>query len=259
MRVLILGAGPAGLFAAHAAVELGHDVVVMSKPRKSYMRGAQYLHRPIPGYSAVEDRFKVTYTFDGDMEVYREKVYGHGSRLRVSPESLQGVHDAWDIRTAYDAAWRDFKELILALDLDGTEGEIDQLRDWAKPDRIISTVPAPLLCYAGHTFASVNIWATDRAYGLSGVDNVVICDGHRQIPWYRKSRIHDFENTEYPERFKPPVERIWEVCKPIHNNCHCHPDILRAGRYGLWEKGVLSDGAYYSVKEALAADQERLF
>jgi hypothetical protein len=260
MKVLILGAGPAGLFAAQAAVEAGCEIIIMSKYGKSFMRGAQYLHRPIPGLSAASDRFLVTYVFDGDIEVYREKVYGPGSRIRVSPESLQGVHDAWDIRTAYDRAWERFGNLVLPLELSGATDEIGGLKAWCQPDLIVSTVPAPLLCTQNHTFSAASIWATDKAYGMYGMDNVVICDGHIKTPWYRKSSIHGFENTEYPEKTRPPVERVWEVIKPIHSNCTCYPDVIRLGRYGLWEKGVLSDGAYYSIKETLeSGSQEALF
>src|SRR5678809_864059 len=60
VRVLILGCGPSGLIAAHAAYNRGADFIVVSKARKSFMNGAQYLHAPIPGVS-IKEPFLINY------------------------------------------------------------------------------------------------------------------------------------------------------------------------------------------------------
>src|SRR5690242_5258292 len=104
VKVLILGCGPAGLIAAHAAYNRGVDFVVVSKARKSFMNGAQYLHAPIPGVS-IKDPFEINYELSGDVAGYRDKVYGPDSKVEVSPQSLLGRHMAWDIREAYDSLW----------------------------------------------------------------------------------------------------------------------------------------------------------
>lgn len=261
MKVLILGAGPAGLFAAHAAENAGHDVIVMSKARKSFMHGAQYLHRPIPGLSK-SDPFTIDYELTGDVDGYKQKVYG-GTDLRgkrVSPQDLLGSHQAWDIREAYDAAWDLYGSSVLPLELVGEPGEAASLLRWAGADLAVSTVPAPLLCEApGHAFAAETVWATDAAYGIApDRDNLVLCSGETDHAWYRQSRIQGCENTEYPASKKPPVSKVWEVVKPVGTTCDCNPDIVRLGRYGLWEKGVLSDGAYYSMEENFQKAEARL-
>src|SRR3546814_7896241 len=64
VKVLILGCGPAGLIAAHAAKRMDADFIVMSKARKSFMNGAQYLHAPIPGVSLAEP-FLINYQISG--------------------------------------------------------------------------------------------------------------------------------------------------------------------------------------------------
>ena len=93
MRTLILGSGPAGLFAAHAASMSGSEIMIMSKPRKSFMRGAQYLHRPIPGLSSEQNSFIISYEMVGDIEGYKRKVYGNTDLRgkKVSPEDSRPV------------------------------------------------------------------------------------------------------------------------------------------------------------------------
>lgn len=262
MKVLILGAGPAGLFAAHAAAMEDCKIIVASKPRKSFMHGAQYLHRPIPGLS-LKPNFTIDYVLEGTAEEYKNKVYRNQDMRgkRVSPEDLVGRHSAWDIREAYDAAWDLYGgDDILPLELTGNAGEVAGLVRWAEADMVISTVPATLLCEdPTHTFTSEEVWATDKAMSLEsqGRDNVVVCSGDKDRPWYRQSRIQGWGNTEYPHYVRPPHNPVWKVVKPISSTCTCYPDIIRAGRYGLWEKGVLSDGAFYATQENIVEAKSR--
>lgn len=255
MRVAILGCGPAGLFAAHAATQAGHDVHLYSKPRKSFMRGAQYLHAPIPGLSG--DPFEVDYRLEGTVEGYKNKVYGDLSDVLVSPETLVGKAQAWDIREAYDAAWNLYGEGVINFDAPHGLSRIE-----AEHDLTISTIPATLLCTdARHNFSSQTVWATDfvRYRGAfvrhedGGMDdNVVICSGDPDDWWYRQSRIHGWENTEYPEDHKPKAEHVFEVVKPLSTDCKCHDNITRMGRYGKWRKGVLSHESYFDTLTIIA-------
>lgn len=264
-RVAILGCGPAGMFAAHAATGAGCQVDIFSKPRKSYMRGAQYLHRPIPGLSTQP--FKIDYRLVGSVAGYRDKVYGDDPDLPVSPQSLVGIHDAWDIREAYDNAWSEYGRSVRELDLDSDKGfEYLEEEIVGKYDIVISTVPAKLLCYnEDHVFSSEKIWSTsyvkhvgifEEKVGEPMLDNVVICSGDPNDWWYRQSRIQGYENTEFPHTRKPvdrSMERgdgksVWEVEKPVSTDCDCWPEIRRLGRYGSWRKGVLSHEAYYDTE-----------
>lgn len=257
MRVVVLGCGPAGLFAAHAAVEQGADVTIFSKPRKSMMRGAQYLHRPIPGLSGKP--FEVTYDLLGDPAAYRSKVYGDVSDILVSPETLVGISQAWDIREAYDAAWDLYNERIRGWDAE--RSAIPTLA--ANADLVISSIPAQLICQNNkHKFDSAKIWSIDMVkpsglfqYDDGGpVDNLVICSGDPDDWWYRASRIHGWENTEFPHDHRPSESEhysVHEVEKPLSTDCDCLSGVMRVGRYGSWKKGVLSHEAYYDVDRAL--------
>jgi len=259
-RVLVFGCGPAGLMAAHAAALNDDDVIIMSKPRKSHMRGAQYLHAPIPMASKSQP-FQIDYKLEGRLQDYATKVYGPGATVQVSPEVLLGQHNAWDIREAYDWLWGTYGSYVQLFE--ATTASIQDALEWYAPDLAISTLPAPLLCKdkSKHSFPVQMVWATEKVMGNPIEDNTVVCSGERHHAWYRKSRINNWENTEYPHNRKPPLGegRLHEVPKPIVTNCDCFPQIRRMGRYGQWKKGVLSHEAFFSTAKLLDAPQSVLF
>lgn len=249
LRVVVLGCGPSGLMSAHAAALAGCDVRILSKPRKSRMNGAQYLHRPIPLASAAKP-FKIDYRLWGSAEGYRDKVYGRDSGVQVSPESLVGIADAWDIREAYDWLWETYGSYVR--EWEATPISLQGMIAGWNPDLVISTVPAPLICKGDHGFTSVKIWASDKSMMGAG-DDVVLCNGDKNTGWYRASRIQGYENTEWPHDRRPPFssDRLWEVEKPIEHKCDCFPGVVRMGRYGSWTKGVLSHESFYGVQDLL--------
>lgn len=247
MKVLILGCGPAGLIAAHAVASRGHTPHIYSKARKSFMNGAQYLHAPIPDASK-SDPFLISYEMSGSIDGYRDKVYGPGANVEVSPESLVGRHLAWDIREAYDWLWDKYGSSVRDWDA-SQEGALARLEYGSEPDLTISTIPAKLLCYRDHEFRSTKVWATAHS-AIELSDNTVLCQGEPMYPWYRASRIQGYENTEWPFDKRPTrVEekyghKVWLVEKPTFTTCRCYPWVHRMGRYGQWKKGVLSHEAW---------------
>jgi hypothetical protein len=250
-RALVLGCGPAGLFAAHALLQEGYSVEIRSKKRRSEMFGAQYLHREIPGLKA--DHTVVDYQLRGDIDGYRRKVYGD-AEVVVSPESLIGQHEAWDIRAAYWDAWDRYQDLITPYALTPASLMDLRLHDFKL---VISSVPAPVLCHEldVHRFVAQSIWAIGDApergvfCPIPSPPNTVICDGTDTSGYYRISNVFGYKTAEWPDARKPPLDNIAEVHKPIRNNCNCWPDIKRVGRYGAWRKGVLSHHAYEAAKE----------
>jgi len=258
-RVYVLGCGPAGLFAAHAAVEARTPFRIYSRSRQSQIFGAQYLHAPIPGISGPANRFAVTYLLLGTIADYRAKVYGPGSTAITSPEKLLGQHPAWDIRQAYQEAWDRYSRFIEDMEFKSAIG-IEALRQNA-PRRtlVVSSLPAPLLCLRPdiHRFESARIWASGDAPDLGYYcpvtvnTNEVVCNGEASPRWYRASNINGWRSVEWPAGVKPPYEHVSEISKPTWTNCDCLPGILRVGRYGTWTKGELSHQAYTKVREAL--------
>lgn len=258
-RVLVFGAGPAGLMATHAAALGDHDVIVMShKGRKSKMMGAQYLHAPIPMANKSKE-FLVSYRMEGGTpQEYRRKVYGDAWDGTVSPEDLEENHKGWDIREAYDWLWETYHEYVTDFTADHWT-KVREAVEWANADLVISTIPAPLLCHEEHSFGSTTIFSGDRAMGHMD-DNTVICNAGEAPTWYRAARICGWDTVEWPGLGpKPPITPVWEVTKPTKTNCTCFPEIVRMGRYGSWTKGTLSHEAFYNTSKELENLQERLF
>jgi len=260
-RVWILGCGPAGMFAAHAARQSGiplSGIRILSKNRPSRMFGAQYLHAEIPGLVSEADAFDVDYQLRGVVDDYRGKVYGPNSTAITSPERLLGFHRAWDIRTAYARAWNQYSTRIEDAQL--SPDAIEALAGNAgRRAIVVSSVPLPVLCQdpERHTFEVATIWAMGDAPELNQyapvtvTPDTVVCNGEDSPRWYRASNIRGYRSVEWPDGRKPPVEGVARVSKPIRTNCDCTPRVLRVGRYGTWGKGVLSHHAYEDVLKAL--------
>lgn len=262
-KVAILGSGPAGLIAAHAAATDGRvdEVHIYSRGEKSTMYGAQYLHAPIPG-ATFDDPINIDYVLRGTRAAYRAKVYGENFNGHISPEDLGSNHQAWDIRKTYDWLWMAYSPSIHALPI--TPGDVAELLD--DYDLVVSSVPAPAICHSKHTFRGTNIWAAGEAPELGIVfasaeacpEGTVVCNGLAFPAWYRISRIYGRMTVEWPgwvdAQHVPKTAAL--VTKPTASACDCWYDseaFLRVGRYGTWLKGVLSHEAYLQVQERIDA------
>ena len=252
-RVVILGCGPAGLAAAHAAVSSGCEAIIISNTdQPSTIYGCQYLHAPIPGYERASS-VRVSYRLVGTAEQYRRKVYGDEWQGPVSPEDFQGDHDAWDIRETYGLLWRD---LIGSMQVGLIKKYVKQgmipFVNSLHPDLVVSTIPAQALCQdPRHEWGSHTIWANGSIAPYITGENEVVCDGTRERTWYRISNVFGYRTTEWASKPHSSVKAT-PVVKPLWTNCDCHPEVLRAGRYGAWEKKRLVHEVYPAVKSELA-------
>lgn len=265
MRIMVLGCGPAGLMAAQGAWaamydnrEIGghHRIAIISRKQKSPIHGCQYLHQPIPRVTPESPR-AVSYQLRGDQDDYRRKVYGQMWGGTVSPEDLMGEHMAWDLRVTYDRLWSDWESSI-------TDGLVDPialkgvLESSEPPDLVINSIPRPALCHAGHTFGSTEVWAAGDAPSL-GIrvgnmfqcpEDMVICNAEENPAWYRLSRVFGHTTVEWPGSLaRVPVTTASRVPKPTAHSCDCWQGapVIHVGRYGRWEKGVLSHSAYFDA------------
>ena len=99
MKIAILGCGPSGLAAAHAALNtVNCSLDIFSKKVKSPMWGAQYLHGPVPGIPSAEPTL-IRYIMRGAPEDYLRKVYADKWDGTINDEMRTQAHLAWDIRT----------------------------------------------------------------------------------------------------------------------------------------------------------------
>lgn len=251
MKVLILGSGPAGLFAAHAAVQAGAAVAILSAATEpSYIVGAEFMRQPVPGLT--EEPVAVTIKLEGEWDEYEKKVEGDVADLRLSSESLFDDIVAWDLRAAYEKAWNIYSNLIVHEQIQGTVPLFWQ--QWA--DVIISSIPAHSLCLeASHQFVYRTIYTSEfvkkaDSFESDEVDNLVVCSGYEDDWWYRQSRVFGHETTEYPAD-RHPNKSVTRRSIPMLTNCDCHPNIIRVGRNGSWSSGVFADAAFYDTQRAI--------
>jgi len=254
VRVAILGCGPAGLIAAYAAEEAGHRVVVYSTKRKSTIFGAQYLHEPILGISDPNAEMEINITKIGTREGYAENVYGN----RDAPVSWDKFHNGWDagwdLKKVYENLWHRFEPRIV--DVVISKRTVEHIM--AMFDRTFSTIPIKMLCDVwGHSFTSASIWVV---HGPARGENMMVYNGlaPNGIPsWYRYSLINNYQSWEYAERHTPQPQwvasnlTVSEGIKPLHTDCDCHPEIVRFGRFGRWNKNVFTHHSYQEVLDAL--------
>lgn len=265
-KVAIFGCGPAGLFAAWAAVQAGAEVMIISKKRRSELYGAQYLHMPIPETKA--ERRVIEYRLLGTQENYRKRVYGDGYLGPTSVGNYIGPQEAWDIRATYNQLYDYFEDRIRSSHFTGLDGmkmrKILTSKAFEEFDFTFSTIPLPAICMKPmiHKFESQRIWAIGDAPARGQFCPVkcdpekIICNGLDISPgeadWYRISNVFDHTTVEWPAWFYPrTTPEASEVRKPISTNCDCHPEVRMLGRYGRWQKGVLSHESYIEVEGIL--------
>lgn len=262
--VAILGCGPAGLMAAHAAQLSGWDFVVYSRKVQSELFGAQYLHQPIPNLDCGNPRI-IRYKLRGTPAEYRRKVYGPTWDGTVSPEDLLEQHHCWDLRRAYQDLWDLYYDHIWDADLSWSvfdDGDlaagITKACSLEKHDLVISTVPRTIWDTNKANFHSTKVWAAgskDPNAGLASQDDfTVICDGTNLATWYRSAKIYGYQTLEWPDQLVKPDYAAVRVTKPLRYAGDAAPDFLHIGRYGAWQKGLLTSDAFFTAMQAFAED-----
>lgn len=265
MKIAILGCGPAGLLAATAVAQAGHEPVVLSKRTKSKIFGAQFLHRHIPGVTEDDPDFYIDIVKTGTEQGYAVNTYGD----RTAPVSWGafpgGEIAAWDLSAAYDNLW-DVHRVDEVGFLDAAD--IAQLVE--SYPIIYSTLPLKQICCNHlHRFSSqkIKVMHGPTEEHETDVRNLIYYNGSTPEScfyqtelvgpdWYRFSQINGYLSWEYGTGRNPPEPDRFEVSdgiKPLWNSCDCWPTLRRIGRFGTWTKGQLTHHAYEQVEADLRA------
>lgn len=252
-RVAVLGCGPAGLLAAHAAQLHGYRVNIYApEPTKSVISGAQFLHSAIPGITDLEPDGYITVEHHGDEQGYAHKVYG--AQAKHVTTSWNAYPDrvpvpSWSLRQAYALLWRCYKSDMLSATVQ--PDDISQLA--IEYDHVFSTAPRPLMQNGVRTLESV--WIKEYP-AVPCPQQTVIYSGEPEVLFYRMSSIFGHYSVEWPSRTLAVGVGAVKIQKPLaFVPAELAPDNVHfVGRYGQWQKGVLVDHVFQYVDEILRAE-----
>lgn len=252
--------------AAHAVALAGQPLVILSRPYKSRLGGAQFLHEPIPELTDDEPDIWITYQRAGNAAMYQFKAYGNGPQPTFV--SFDGVEKGmtqpgWNLRKIYDRLWDMYGGQVTERQMNAeTLREVleDELFSY-----VISSIPLSHLCRraqmttpGGHRFSQQAIMIlNDKCFG-GHEDNTVWYDGTRSHSWYRSSRLFGVESTEWGVRAAADVpyntDDMVAVQKPLETTCDCWPSskkFIKVGRFGRWLKGTLAHDGFRSTVQGL--------
>ena len=254
MQVAVIGCGPAGLSAVHAAYGLGADVTLIAPMERTPQRGPLLIQRPIPGINTGHpDGYIKQIVLGGTILDYRYKLYGDVN-IGINGDILAEGYHAWKHSETYDKLWDIYIETTAAIVQDKrvvTSPELATMHE--RFDLVINTAPLRYLCYKGHFFKGASVLVTPRAMFPDQPDNTIVFNAYPDIAWVRSSRIFGAEVTEWPGNAK--VNHAHLITKPISTDCNCFPRVLHTGRFGSWRNETWVDTAYYDTRSAIIHSQ----
>jgi hypothetical protein len=253
MRVAVIGCGPAGLAAVHAAAGLEAEVTLIAPVRQTPQEGRLLIQRPIPGINTGHpDGYIRQIVIGGTILDYRYKLYGDVN-IQINGDILADGYHAWFHRMTYDKLW-DRYIFAAPIDIEDRLVTSPELAELHKEfDLVVNTAPLRNLCYRGHLFEGKSVWVTRETSYPDQPDNTIIFNAYPDIPWVRSSLIFGEPVTEWPTDTSPHNATARIITKPIRTDCNCFPRVLHTGRFGAWRNETWVDTAYYDTRSALVS------
>lgn len=260
-QIVILGAGPSGLMAAHAVAQRGYRPRLLDvhpiKP-DGQTAGVFYLHAPCDLEIMCE--FVSVSSVGGSAETYCRKVYGDSATaIYTSFPTQSKIELVYDGMGAMGLLWDRYEPYIertRPLNWEDVVGPIA-----LDSDLVINTIPLDLLTGMRMPFARTWVYTVDQG----GDEAFVHYDGRPEVPWYRISNIFGRMTTEFVPGIDPRsmivntgIGKLRNVRKVINA-----PDLIPSttanvfltGRYGSWDKHCLTHNVYERVHKRLDALQ----
>lgn len=265
--VVILGAGPSGMMAAHAASQCGYEVKIYDKDPnfQSKTSGLFYLH---DSCSLLIDCKTISQTILGayrltDEEIirqYGEKVYGKNIEgLSILDAKQHGVILAYNAQQAIERLWDLYGHLVSKYDVKS----LLQVEKDLAPEcgmKIISTIPVNFL-FPNIDCQYETAWC--RMAEAPKDDAFIFYSISPNHLWYRASAMFGIFVQEFPSS-APIVLRsdesregytIFGIQKVIGKvKLPKSKKVLFAGRYGAWDKTQLVHNVYERVIGWLSKD-----
>lgn len=254
LNVIVIGCGPAGLAAAHAAIGHGCEVAIYAPKAKTPQEGPLLLQRPIPGINTDHPDGTIHQrVIGGSILDYRYKLYGD-INIGINGDILRPEYHAWDHRSTYDQLWELYSDIIQ----DRTILPSELLNLHKECDLVVSTANARKLCRNlgpnfrfGHNFHWAEVAVTSEPSYPGQPYNTIIFNAGGEYKWVRSSNIFGKMVTEWLVKDAPVGART--ITKPISTDCDCYPHVLRTGRFGAWRNETWVDTAYWDTYTAIAS------
>jgi hypothetical protein len=243
-KVAVLGCGPAGLLAAHAAAQLGWSVDIFSHKVRSKIHGAQILHEPIAGVTSPKEDAVVKVFKYGNRAGYALKVYGDPDAPCSWDDYEEGPMPVWSMELCYDRLWEKYEDRITNTEINPHLASVIE-EDY---ELTVSSIPLNTLVPEGaYVWQDVHVYSV--AHNAMG-EMFIEWSGDPDHQWYRRSGL--FGKLDYEFSYDPAEPSV-RVRKPLRSTgtSEQYPQIMRVGRYGEFRKGVLINDAYNNVWEKL--------
>jgi hypothetical protein len=257
MKVAVIGCGPAGLAAVHAAYGMGAEITIYSPAVKSPQKGPLILQRPIPAITLDHpDGYIRQIVIGGSILDYRYKLYSD-INIGINGDILEPGYHCWNHIKAYDALWARYMARIdpriLCVKGNVSPTELTNLHN--SYDLVVNTAPLNKLCHrpSSHVFRYKAVEITlKRSYPDQPPDTTIFNAGDR-FPWVRSAWLLGNECTEWIEGTAPKELEPFTIRKPINHTCNCYPHVLGTGRFGAWRNQTWVDTAYYDTRSVLVS------
>jgi hypothetical protein len=262
MKVAVVGCGPAGLAAVHAAAGMGANVVIFSPGESSPQKGPLILQRPIPAITNDHpDAYIRQIVIGGSILDYRYKLYGD-INISIQGDMLRDGYHCWNHIKAYNRLWNKYMKrgrtnpYITRIDKELDGDELYTMQN--EFDLVVNTAPLKNLCYnPTHEFMFKQVEITfGHSYPEQPPDTTIFNAGH-EYEWVRSAWLLGNSCTEWLVGTAPPELNPFTIRKPIRHECNCFPRVLGTGRFGAWRNETWVDTAYYDTRDAIMSMQRK--
>jgi hypothetical protein len=283
MKVVILGTGPDGLLAAHAADMAGVKFTLYGSRTPAEILGAQYLREPIPGMTL--ETALIEHNLEGDLKDYWHKAFGiesndplwfNGANVTENP-GLGGdievpgnrswTEYAWNLRECYERLWAAYANEIYQINNENRSSRIHPespfVAETLKPfDLVINTWPRPKWAGPGDVFERRTLWrmtGTEVPIQLKA-DNTIIYDATKDVGLSSMAKVFGHSAIEWPGGHKPPIDNLASVEVPISlkqgKSGYPGLNLVHLGSLATWDRNWNPCDSFRAAKKLFSAKVE---